>query len=50
MRGRRRTLSHPSMDLFEGNYVAKMGAAETHGYAGEQTFFRNYSKGDRLTR
>jgi hypothetical protein len=41
-------LSHPSMDLFEGNFVAKMGAAETHGNAGEQTFFRNYSKGDRL--
>lgn len=40
-------LSHPSMDLFEGNYVAKMGAAETHGNAGDQTFFRNYSKGDR---
>ena len=41
-------LSHPSMDLFEGNYVSKMGAAETHGNAGDQTFFRNYSKGNRL--
>jgi hypothetical protein len=41
-------LSHPTMDLFEGNYVSKMGAAETHGNAGDQTFFRNYSKGNRL--
>jgi hypothetical protein len=41
-------LSHPSFDLFEGNLVAKMGAAETHGNAGDQTFFRNYSKGNRL--
>lgn len=40
-------LSYPTMDLFEGNHTAKMGAAETHGNAGEQTFFRNYSKGDR---
>lgn len=40
-------LSHPSMDLFEGNYVSKMGAGETHGNAGKQTYFRNYSRGDR---
>jgi hypothetical protein len=41
-------LSHPTLDLFEGNYTAKMGAAETHGNASRQTFFRNYCKGDRL--
>ena len=41
-------LSAPSFDLIEGNYTAKMGAAETHGNAGDQTWYRNYSKGDRL--
>jgi hypothetical protein len=41
-------LSHPTLDLFEGNYTAKMGAAETHGNASRQTFFRNYVQGDRL--
>lgn len=41
-------ISFPCYDLFEGNYVAKMGAAETHGNAGQQTFFRCYSKGDRI--
>lgn len=41
-------LSHPMYDLFEGNYTAKMGGADTHGGASSQTFFRNFSKGDRL--
>lgn len=41
-------IATPSFDLFEGNYVSKMGAAETHGNATDQTFFRNYSKGNRL--
>ncbi len=41
-------LSAPSFDLIEGNFTAKMGAAETHGNAGDQTFYRNYSRGDRL--
>jgi hypothetical protein len=38
----------PSFDLYEGNYVSKMGASETHGNATDLTFFRNYSKGNRL--
>jgi hypothetical protein len=42
-------LSSPSFDLIEGNYTAKMGAAETHGNAGDQTWYRNYSKGDRIS-
>jgi hypothetical protein len=41
-------LSFPMYDLFEGNYTAKMGGADTHGGASSQTFFRNFSKGDRL--
>jgi hypothetical protein len=41
-------LSSPGLDLFEGNYTAKMGGADTHGGATAQTFFRNFSAGDRL--
>jgi len=35
--------SFPHMELFEGNWAPKMGAARTHGNAGYLTFFRNYS-------